>query len=61
MYEGRIYLQVILLFDSRLDGGFDGCGKQSQFPSRPLPHPAGQCLPSVVTLASPKSIFVPGM
>jgi hypothetical protein len=38
MYEGRIYLQMILLFDSRLDGGFDGCGKQSQFLSWPLSH-----------------------
>ena len=62
MYEGRMYLQMILLFDSSLDGGFDGCGKQRQFPSSPVSHSlGGGCLPSVVTLASPKSIFVPGM
>jgi hypothetical protein len=62
MYEGRMYLQMILLFDSSLDGGFDGCGKQCQFPSSPVSHSlGGGCLPSVVTLASPKSIFVPGM
>jgi hypothetical protein len=60
MYGAAIYLQMIILFEPGFDGGFDGwntavsfAGSYSSF------HRA--CLPSVVTLASPKSILVPGM